>query len=113
MLKNRIQAKSALKTKLVPFPVPSWDETVHLKPLTAGELSDLLDEAQTDSHTADLRMVAISVRDESGTALFTVPEVRDLDPVGYGETLRRCTEINGLGKDSRDEKKAASDPTPT
>lgn len=82
----------------VPFDVPEWGRTVHVRPMTGDELVTLF----TSSKAGDrdpLLLTIYSVCDEAGAFVFSpadLPELRKRSGVPFLRIAHKAIEINGL-----------------
>ena len=80
--------------------VPEWGMTLHIFPLTLGQLSRIQEE--TDPMKRLVRILMVRARDEKGEPLFDLEDCEALMAQGVGDfgpdvVMRVCTQI-GAGE---------------
>lgn len=80
--------------------VPEWGETIHVFPITLGQLSRINEE--TDPMKRLVRIILVRSRDEKGELLFDNEDAEALLAQGVGDygpevIMRVCTQL-GLGE---------------
>lgn len=88
--------------KLVEIRVPEWGGSILVKPLTAAEALDFFEGSKNDKNDSMVRLVAMSVVDQNGTALFSTNDLPKLRKKGLKAITRLQDELlrlNGLKED--------------
>lgn len=99
-------------------PVPGWDDTVFIRHITVGERNTWA-ALQYDALKGDtldfgrmvesrVHLVAASLCDEKGESLFSLDEVRGLDPNAVDYIAGAAERLNGLTEEAMEEVKGNS-----
>lgn len=96
---DKIKEKS--KFQAVPVFIEDWDCTLYVKPLSAGQYSQImqLTKERNNSVLADFEMIRLTVLDEEGNLVFpTLEDVTNLPPQPIGKLLEAVVKANKFGQ---------------